>query len=378
MSSNIIKFLESSSIENPCLVIDMEVVEKSFSRIQKAYLGSDIFYAVKANPAKEILESLNRMGSKFDVSSRKEIELCLSLGIEPSKLSYGNTLKKSDDIAWAYKNGVSLYVFDAVEELYKISDNAPGSRVFCRLQVPNQGAHWPLSNKFGCSKDMAKELLLLANTIGLMPVGISFHVGSQQTNIKKWEKALAMCKEVYLFLKKNKINIDFINIGGGIPISYLEDSYNFDIFSRELNRVLRNVFDNNIPNIMLEPGRFIVADAGIIESEVILVSKKQLNQKNRWVYLDIGRFGGLAETEGEAIRYKMKVKGNQGNKGPVIIAGPTCDGVDILYEKSSYQFPLRLKAGDKVRIYSTGAYTSVYGSNFNGMPKLKEYFINSK
>ena len=204
MSSNIIKFLESSSIENPCLVIDMEVVEKSFRKIQKAYLGSDIFYAVKANPAKEILESLNRMGSKFDVSSRKEIELCLSLGIEPSKLSYGNTLKKSADIAWAYKNGVSLYVFDAVEELYKISDNAPGSRVFCRLQVPNQGAHWPLSNKFGCSKDMAKELLLLANTIDLLPVGISFHVGSQQTNIKKWGKALAMCKEVYLFLKKIK------------------------------------------------------------------------------------------------------------------------------------------------------------------------------
>ena len=356
--------------------MDLGVVLESFKNIKNTFEGSEIFYAVKANPSKEILNCLNKAGSKFDVSSKQEIELCLSLGIEAIKLSFGSTLKKTKDISWAHKNGVSLYAFDAVEELRKIAKHAHGSRVFCRLEVPNQGAHWPLSNKFGCSIDMAKELLILADKIGLTPVGISFHVGSQQTKVQRWKEALEMCGEVYNYLQNYKIKLDFINIGGGIPVPYLVNDFEFKSFFKEFEEIINNSFGKKPPNIMMEPGRVIVAEAGIIESEIVLVSQKDKNQKERWVYLDIGRFSGLAETEGEAIKYKIEVKNDDYNKGPVIIAGPTCDGADILYEKMKFQFPLKLRAGDKVRIYSAGAYTSVYSSNFNGISRLKEYFVN--
>ena len=375
---DIISFLNNSHIKTPCLVVDLELVKESFKLLSSAFSGSDIFYAVKANSAPEVLRTLNNLDSKFDVSSIKEIEMCLAQGISPKNMSFGNTIKKSEDIAWAYEKGVKLFVFDSIEELKKIAKFAPRSKVYCRLQVDNKGAHWPLSNKFGCSFDMVKELLLEAKHMGLLAVGISFHVGSQQTNLDRWEEALALCKKINLFLEKNKINIEFINIGGGIPVNYLGEKINLKKFNIKLNDSFKKYFDQKKIKMMLEPGRALVANAGIIESEIIFVSKKSKNSKERWVYIDVGRFGGLAETDGESIKYDIKPIIGSNKLGPVVIAGPTCDGVDVLYEKIKYQFPLNIKSGDRIRIFSAGAYTSVYSSAFNGFSPLNEYFINFK
>ena len=374
---NINNFLDQSSLETPCLVVDLSIVKNSYIQLKKYFPDSLIYYAVKANPAIEIINCLKNIDCNFDVSSKKEIELCLSQFINPSKLSYGSTIKKDKDILWAYNKGVRLFAFDALEELNKIENNAKNSKVFCRLAVPNKGAHWPLSKKFGCSINMAIELMLEAEKKGLAPAGISFHVGSQQTNIDRWKEALKICHEVYSYLKEKNIILDFINIGGGIPVDYRDYNFNLESFAKELNNNINFYFNHNLPKIMIEPGRSLVAEAGIIESEIILVSQKDYVDNKRWVYLDIGRFGGLAETEEEAIKYTiLSVKKNNPKTGPVIIAGPSCDGADILYEKNNYELPLNIKSGDKVRIHSTGAYTSVYVSSFNGLQKLKEYFIN--
>ena len=374
---NIHNFLDQSSLETPCLVMDLSIVKNSYIELKKSFPNSLIYYAVKANPAIEIINCLNNVNSNFDVSSKKEIELCLSQSINPNKLSYGSTVKKDKDILWAYKKGVRLFAFDSLEELNKIKKNAKNSKVFCRLQVENKGANWPLSKKFGCSINMAKELMLEAQKKGLIPSGISFHVGSQQTNIKRWEEALETCFEVYSFLKNENITLDFINIGGGIPVNYKDYNFNLENFAKQLNNQIKNIFKKELPKIMIEPGRFLVAESGIIESEVVLVSKKDYEDNRRWVYLDIGRFGGLAETEAEAIKYKiLPVNKEKYEAGPVIIAGPSCDGADILYEKHNYELPLNIVSGDKVRIYSTGSYTSVYASDFNGLQRLKEHFIN--
>ena len=369
-------FLKNFTKETPYLVIDLSLVANFYQNLKKKFPNSLIYYAVKANPAPEIIKCLKKEGSYFDVSSKKEIQLCLNESVIPSHLSYGNTIKKAKDILWAYNKGVRLFAFDSEEELNKISVNAKSSKVFCRLQVPNQGANWPLSKKFGCSSEMAKKLMLCAHKKGLIPSGLSFHVGSQQTNIDRWKEALSICHEVYLCLKNNDIEIKFINIGGGFPVDYKDFKGNLDNFYKILNREIKKVFGFNKLQIILEPGRVLVAPAGIIESEVVLVSKKSSKDKVRWVYIDIGRFGGLAETEGEAIKYKIEVvKKKNYNTAPVIIAGPTCDGADILYEKDSYRLPLNLKAGDRLRIYNTGAYTTVYTSDFNSLERLKEYFI---
>ena len=375
--SNINNFLDKSNLETPCLVVDLSIVKSFYEKLNDNFPKSYVYYAVKANPALEIINCLKNNGAYFDVSSKKEIELCLSQLIDPSLLSYGSTIKKDADILWAYNKGLRLFAFDSVEELSKIEVNAKNSKVFCRLQVPNHGANWPLSKKFGCSIKMAKELMIEAYERGLKPSGISFHVGSQQTNIERWEESLKICYEVYSFLKDNNIVLDFINIGGGIPINYKGYNFDFKKFSKRLNDKINEIFNNSPPKIMLEPGRFLVGEAGIIESEVILVAKKDENDKKRWVYLDIGRFGGLAETESEAIKYKIFPVGKKKIlTGPVIIAGPSCDGADILYEKNDYDLPINIQTGDRVRIHSTGAYTSVYASDFNGIKRLKEYFIN--
>ena len=369
------KFLKKSELETPFLVIDLSLVSKSYNNLKKFFPKNRIYYAVKANPSIEILNCLKNEGSYFDVSSKNEIKLCLSQSINPDHLSFGNTIKKDKDILWAYKKGIKLFAFDSIEELNKIEKNAKTSKVFCRLQVPNQGANWPLSKKFGCSVNMAKELMLAASKKNLTPAGLSFHVGSQQVNINRWVESLKLCFEVYSFLKEKNIFIDFINIGGGIPVNYDDFNFNLKSFSQKLNKSIKSIFGSNPINIILEPGRSIVAEAGVIESEVILVSKKNENDNKRWVYLDIGRFGGLAETESEAIRYKIIPVKNSSQCAPVNIAGPSCDGADIIYEKYNYELPKNLKSGDKVRIYSAGAYTSVYVSDFNGLQRLKEYFI---
>ena len=379
MSSHLInKYLDKNKLPTPCLVMDLSLIELFFKRLQNSFPKSKIYYAVKANSAPEIINCLKNRGSYFDVSSKKEIEICLKQSINPSFLSYGNTIKKEKDIIWAYKKGIRLFAFDSIEELNKICRSVENSKVFCRLQVPNQGANWPLSKKFGCSADMAKELMIYAKKNGVIPAGLSFHVGSQQTNIERWRDALKICHEVFQYLKKNKIELEFLNIGGGIPVSYKDFSFNLNIFSKKINSEIKNIFKSSSPKIMLEPGRSLVAEAGIIETEVILVSQKNKDDFVRWVYIDIGRFGGLAETEGEAIKYKIVYsKDSNFKKGPAIIAGPTCDGADILYEKNNYKLPLKLKSGDRLRIYGAGSYTSVYASSFNSMERLKEYFIET-
>jgi ornithine decarboxylase len=135
-------------------------------------------------------------------------------------------------------------------------------------------------------------------------------------------------------------------------------------------------FGNDLPEIIVEPGRSLVGDAGVIQSEVVLISRKSLGDDKRWVYLDIGKFTGLAETADESIKYRLKTPADGGPTGPVIIAGPTCDSYDILYEKTEYRLPVDLKIGDKVEILSTGAYTSSYAAvGFNGFAPLKTYCI---
>ena len=372
---NIENFINNSNLECPFLIIDLSMVSASYKKLNKVFPNYKIYYAVKANPAKEILNCLKNEGSYFDVSSKNEIKLCLSESIDPSLLSFGNTVKKEKDIRWAFERGIKLFAFDSIEELNKIEKNAKNSHVFCRLQVPNQGANWPLSKKFGCSTEMAKNLLMEAKKKNLTPAGVSFHVGSQQININRWIESLKLCFNVYSYLKENGILLNFINIGGGIPVNYFDFDFDLKPFSEKLNKEIKNIFGNTSVNFILEPGRSLVAEAGIIESEVILVSKKNNKETKRWVYLDIGRFGGLAETESEAIRYKITAVNNNSDCSPVNIAGPSCDGADIIYEKYKYELPKNLKSGDKVRFYSAGAYTSVYVSDFNGLQRLREYFI---
>ena len=376
ITPKIAAFLDKVQPQTPCLVVDLDVVEQSYLALARALEPAQMFYSVKANPAAKILRLLARLGSAFDAASPGEIEACLAVGVEPTRLSYGNTIKKQADIACAYEKGVRLFAFDAESELDKLAAAAPGSRVFCRVLVDNDGAEWPLSRKFGCSPQMAIELLLRAQALGLDACGLSFHVGSQQTDLSQWEKVIEQIARLYRVLRGRGVDLRLVNLGGGFPSRYHQDVPSNEAYGSAVIAAVRKHFGDRHPELIVEPGRAVVGDAGVIESEVVLISTKDVGELLRWVYLDVGKFSGLVETMDEAIKYRLVTACDGGLGGPVVLAGPTCDSVDILYEKTSYRLPLALKEGDKVRILSCGAYTATYSTvGFNGFAPLKAYYI---
>ncbi len=376
MNDRINRFLTERQPDTPCLVVDLDVVAESYELLRRYLPLAKIFYAVKANPAEEIIAVLTELGSSFDVASRSEVDLVVGKGVAVDRLSFGNTIKKERDIAYAYQRGIRLFAFDSELELAKLARSAPGSRVFCRILVECEGAEWPLSRKFGCSPEMAIELLRRAREYGLDPYGISFHVGSQQVDLSQWDSAIGRAARMFSALAQADINLRMVNIGGGFPAHYRGDVPEIEQYAAAVMAAITRHFGNDLPDIIVEPGRSIVGDAGVIQSEVVLIARKDYGEDKRWVYLDVGKFNGLAETMDESIKYRIRTPADGGAIGPTVIAGPTCDSADILYERTEYQLPLDLKVGDKVEILSTGAYTSTYSSvGFNGFAPLKTYHI---
>ena len=376
MTPKIARFLAEQQPATPCLVLDVDRVGQNYATLRRALPLAQIYYAVKANPARPILERLADLGSRFDAASFEEIRACRDAGAEPAAISFGNTIKKTKAIASAYAEGVRMFAFDCAEELDKLARFAPGSRVYCRLLVENAGADWPLSRKFGTTIEQARALMVKAGELGLDPYGLSFHVGSQQTGTASYEAAIGRVAMLFTDLRAAGVNIRMVNLGGGFPVRYRDPVPGIDTFAQAIMQAMTEGFGNDLPEMVIEPGRFVVGDAGVVSAEVVLVSHRDPKDPLRWVYLDIGRFGGLAETEGEAIRYQITTPHDGTETGPVAIAGPSCDGVDILYERANYRLPLALASGERVELLSTGAYVTSYASQgFNGFPPPAEHYI---
>lgn len=376
MTDRIRDFLASRRPEGPCLVVDLDVVRDNFTAFRRALPDTRVFYAVKANPAPEVLALLAEMGSCFDCASIPEIEMALTAGATADRISFGNTIKKERDIARAAVLGVDLFAVDCEAEVEKVARQAPGAKVFCRILCDGAGAEWPLSRKFGCEPEMAADVLRHAARLGLSPYGISFHVGSQQANLEAWDGALASAAGIFRELAECGIQLRMVNLGGGFPTRYLKDVPATEAYGRSITDAVHRHFGNEIPETIIEPGRGMVGNAGIIKSEVVLISKKKTSDDVRWVYLDIGKFGGLAETMDEAIRYPIRTSHEGAETTPCVLAGPTCDSADVLYEKTPYDLPITLEIGDEVLIEGTGAYTTTYAAvAFNGFAPLKAYVI---
>ena len=381
MTDRIREFLKTRREDGPCLVLDLDVVRDNYLGFARALPDTKVYYAVKANPDPEILALLAKLGSNFDVASIGETELVLATGATADRISYGNTIKKEKDIALAHALGITLFAVDCEAEVEKVARAAPGSRVICRIHCDGTGAEWPLSRKFGCEPEFAPDILEQAHKSGLIAHGISFHVGSQQHNVEAWDRALASAAAVFRTCAERGISLAMVNLGGGFPAKYQRKTPKLESYGKAIFRSLRRHFGNRIPETIIEPGRGMVGNAGMIEAEVVLIAKRSPEDDTRWVYLDIGKFHGLAETIDESIRYPIRTRkdSKDGDKMPCIIAGPTCNSVDVLYEKTPYQLPISLAIGDKVLIEAAGAYTSTYSSvGFNGFPPLKSYVLATK
>lgn len=363
--------------ETPFVVIDTATIDRHYDTLIDHFPYAKVYYAVKANPAVQVLTLLRDKGANFDIASIYELEKVLSLGIAPERCSYGNTIKKSRDIRTFYEKGVRMFATDSEADLRNIAKAAPGSKIYVRILTEGTDtADWPLSRKFGCQNDMAIDLLILARDLKLDPYGVSFHVGSQQRDIGAWDAAIGKVKNIFERLQdEDGIELKMINLGGGFPANYITKTNDLADYAEEITRFIREDFGDDFPEIILEPGRSLISNAGILVSEIVLISRKSHKSLHRWIYTDVGKFSGLIETLDESIKYPIYTD-KQGELEEVVIAGPTCDSADIMYENYMYGLPLNLAIGDRLYWLSTGAYTTTYSAvEFNGFPPLKDYYV---
>ncbi|MBT9162003.1 MAG: Lysine/ornithine decarboxylase [Dehalococcoidia bacterium] len=351
--------------KTPFLTIDKKMVLRKLDQFQKAMPDARIFYALKANPHWRIAKMLaGRTG--FEIASEEELDLLLRCRVSPQRIISSNPLKSPSFIKAAHAAGVKYFAFDSPDEVEKLSEFAPGSNVYVRLSVSNEGSRWPLAGKFGVETAEAVELLTRASRGPLVPCGITFHVGSQCTNEMLWVSAIEKSRLVWNAVEREGVNLWMLNIGGGFPIEYIESIPPFDQIAAVITETLRREFPTGV-EIFVEPGRAVVGEAGILVSSVIATARR--NGEN-WLYLDVGVFNGLMESIG-GFRYSMTAD----RDGPVhkwVVAGPSCDSLDVI--SNGVELP-ELQIGDKVYISSAGAYTTAYASRFNGFLIPKTYFV---
>ena len=350
----------------PYLTIDLAMVRSNVAELRGALPGAEVRYAVKANPAEPVLRLLAGLHCTFDVASVGEVDLCTAAGIDGALMTFGNPLKKPAEIAYAFAQGVRRFTFDTAAGLAAIAENAPGSGVECRIAPTFPSSVTPFGHKFGCAPDEAVGLLTEAGRLGLRAGGVAFHVGSQQLDPDAWEIGIRCARDIFAAVP----GLTTLNLGGGIPISYDARVPGLGVVGDAIAGALGQHFPV-LPRIVIEPGRAVVGSAGTLSCEVVAV--RTGTDGRRWVYLDIGRYGGLAETENEYIHYRLRTGRDGDPVDDAVVAGPTCDGDDVLYRR--YPLPVTLRPGDPVEIESAGAYTTSYSSTFNGFSCLATEFV---
>jgi len=352
--------------ETPILVIDKRVIKQKYQQFQSEFSDAIVYFALKANPHPGVVALLYEIGCDFEISSHGELDHLLSLGIPVQRIISSNPVKNPAFIQAAHQNGIEVFTFDSYTEADKLASLAPGSKVYIRLSVPNEGSEWPLSKKFGVEVEEAAELLIQARNKGLEPYGITFHVGSQNTNAIAWEAAIKRSKAVWEIVARENIKLQMLNIGGGFPIQYTKPVPSITEVAGEIKTYLFRSFPQGV-NLALAPGRALVGEAGTLVTSVIAKANRG---KEKWLYTDVGVFNGLMETVG-GIKYPM-LTSKETAKSNWVLAGPSCDSFDVI--STEVELP-ELEVGDKIYIKAAGAYTTAYACEFDGFNIPRIHYI---
>ncbi|WP_405810752.1 type III PLP-dependent enzyme [Streptomyces sp. NBC_00210] len=363
------------------IIFDLSGIEERYETLRRELPGVSVRFAMKACPVDEVLARLAKKGAGVDAASLQEMEQALRAGVPIGRMHYGNTVKSDRNIVDAYRLGIRDFATDSLQDVAALADHAAGARVFCRLATSGDGALWGLSRKYGCSPDDAVLVLEMARTRGLMPSGLSVHVGSQQMTPEAWHSAFEILADALTALQRRGISLDHVNLGGGLPaLGYLDrrgrplDPPVDKIFAviREGMESLRRIPGHHL-EFVVEPGRYLVADHGAIRAHVSrLSSRRNANGEcQHWLYLSCGKFNGLYEMD--ELQYRLVFPSHRGvEQVPVVVAGPTCDSDDAYsHEHGLVRVPRTLASGDPVWVLSCGAYaTSYMTQGFNGFSPL--------
>ena len=346
-------------LQPPCLAMSPTIIRQRAKQCGARLDGAKVYYAVKANDDAEVVKVVAECGLGFEVGSMQELNEVLHLGVTPDRIISSNPIKAPEFIAYAAQKGVRMFTFDSRAEVDKLVKLCPDCEAVIRLAVPNEGSEWPLSGKFGVEFGPAVELLAYAKVKGLNVVGIGFHVGSQCTNLQAWDTAIGLTAKLFEEALDIGLNMNLINLGGGYPVRYRKPIPSVEDIEDRIMKAVARWFKTPV-RLVVEPGRFLVGEAGIYVSRVI---GKAQRQDGMWIILDVGVFNGLAEALG-GIKYEY-VTLREGRKGRFILAGPSCDGFDVIDRDVEMIEP---EVGDIVLIKTAGAYTTVYAARFNGFP----------
>ncbi|HII38837.1 TPA: type III PLP-dependent enzyme [Candidatus Micrarchaeota archaeon] len=355
----------------PLLLVSKSKLKQNYHTLQKLLPRCKIYYAVKANHHKGVLNVLKEMGSNFDVASFKEIETLIDLGVDPTKMFYTNPIKAEVDIVRAYNVGVDAFVFDNDAELKKLARYAPESDVVVRIAVNNDAAYYKFGVKFGCEPPQANRLLNKAKKLGLNPMGICFHIGSQASKPDAFTTALDNTVHIIREAKKDGIKIDTVDIGGGFPVVY-GNGHGGNCDPKSFIQDTAKIIDEYLPpalNVFCEPGRYIVGDACDLVAKVIGKSKRK---GVIWYYLDDGYYQDFADVHASKWHFDF-LASRKGKKLRSVLAGPTCDSYDVIAK--SIWLP-ELELGDLVISPNSGAYASAIATSFNGFSPAEYVFVD--
>lgn len=369
--NNFTKVIKTSTqITTPYMLIDPAVIERQYKALAGQLPLFKIFYAAKCNPSPGIIQKLKQLGSSFEAASLAEVRLLLDNGVDKENIIFSNPVKIHEHIESAFKLGIKHFAFDSQSEVDKLAKLAPGSLLHLRLSVSNVGSAVKLSSKFGATVSQATELMVDAKKKGLKPYGITFHVGSQALNEDAWKNALKQTAAVLTGLRKEQIKPKVINIGGGFPVQYAGKVPHLNVLTTSIKQSIHK-YGLDKYEFWCEPGRFLAADSTVIVASII---GKSIRNGREWLYLDVGKFQAFIEMfESEDFQYPV-ISLKEGLTTEYVLTGPTCDAFDTMFLHA--QLPANLEIGDKVIFAKAGAYTTVYGSAFNGFDIPQPYYVD--
>jgi ornithine decarboxylase len=354
---------------SPLLLLDCAVVRRQYRALQAALPGVRLFYALKPLPHPAVVAELRDLGGCFDVATTGEIKLIRAAGVTADRCIHTHPIKTDADIRAALRFGIRTFVADNPDELRKFVPYRKRAELLLRLSFRDPTAVVDLSRKFGCEPAAVPPLLALARELGVNVRGFSFHVGSQVAEPKKYVEAIGVCAELIAQAHAGGHDeLDLLDIGGGFPIAYGGEVPPIREFCRPIRAALKTLPRG--VRVIAEPGRFIAGPAGTAVASVVGRAQRE---GRWWYYLDDGMYGSYNGQLYDHACYPIEVPRRKGAVHPSVLAGPTCDSIDVVRE----DIPLpELQIGDLVVGRMMGAYTACSASDFNFIPRARIVALN--
>ena len=354
---------------SPLMILDCDVIRSQYRALEQALPGVTLHFALKPFPHPAVVKTLLQEGASFDLASNGEVDMVQQAGVPGEMTIHTHPIKRDSDIRHALEYGCTVFVVDNINELEKFIPYRDQVEILVRLSFRNAEAYSDLSKKFGCGPEKAIEIIQYAFDLGIRIKGLSFHVGSPTLDPQKYvraiERSAAVIDQVF---ELSLPALSTLDIGGGFPVNYTSDVMPIEDFCTPIRQAL-TLLPETI-KVIAEPGRFMVAPA--VTTVASVMGQAERDGKT-WYYLDDGIYGSFSGIIFDHGNYPVDALYADGERFPSVLAGPTCDSIDVITEEILLP---RLNNGDLIISRMMGAYTSATATEFNFFRKAEVVVLN--